>query len=239
MKSFGTHPSFLELDRIALGVIDRDVAEHARSCPDCRGYLERLGEVPRLPASLRGLAPPPRWRRWFALPTWRPLAFAGAAGALAAVAVVVALPGGPGGPQVAPVHAGSGPAYVAAKGLATVAVWVKHGEEIRLWDGVAALAPGDRVQLEIEPGPDHRWFALVAGDEHTRLAVGELEPERRHLLPRSFVLDGAPGPEELVVLLAPGPLPDHRLDEAAAGAEPGVKAIRLVIPKAAPEEVVP
>jgi hypothetical protein len=239
MKSCGTHPSFLELDRIVLGVSDRGVAEHARSCPDCRGYLERLGDAPRVPPAILALGRPSRWRRWLALPDWRPLTFAGAAGALAAVALVVMLPGGAAEPPVAPVTAGSGPAYVAAKGLATVAVWVKHGEEIRLWDGVGALAPGDRVQLEIEPGPDHRWFALVAGDQHTRLAVGELEPERRHLLPRSFVLDGAPGPEELVVLLAPEPLPDHRLAEAASGAEPGVKAIRLVIPKLDREEVVP
>ena len=228
MNSIQAHPSFLALDRLVLGKPEGEVVEHVRGCELCRAHLERLLSTAPLPQALRNLGGPSVWRRWLAQTTPKQLAFGGLAGACAAAAVVVMLPGGPGATP------GTGstepPGYLAAKGLATVAVWVKHGDDVRLWDGAGAVTPGDRLQLEIEPGT-HRWFALLAGEEGVRVAEGDLEPERRHLLPRSFVVDGAPGSETLVVVLAAERLDEETLDAAARGEEPATKAIRLVIPK--------
>jgi hypothetical protein len=109
-------------------------------------------------------------------------------------------------------------------------VWIKHGDDVRLWDGAASVAPGDRLQLEIEPA-QHRWYALLGGANGVPLSEGALEPERRHLLPRSFVVDAAPGAETLTVVLAGAPLPPDRLVAATRGEERQAKTIRLVIPK--------
>ena len=70
------------------------------------------------------------------------------AGAAAAMAVVLVAPAPP-------------PAYVAPKGMPSVAVYLARGERSVLWNGSDALRPGDRIRLKIAP-EGYSWLSVSA-----------------------------------------------------------------------------
>src|SRR5439155_8785211 len=150
-RSMNGHPSFLELDRLALGSADPQAAAHIESCETCRAQVSRVQQAPPVPAWVGNLGSAKSSRR-----TW----WAGSVGALAAIALVliVATPrrgrnGDPG-----------------AKGAPSVAVYVKRGDVVSLWDGHAPFASGDALRLKISPqGFGRVAVASVQGDTITEL----------------------------------------------------------------------
>jgi len=197
----GAHPSFRELDRIALGDDLPLAHRHASACDACAAYLGSH-PAPHMTAPLAA----PRRRR---LPR---LALIGApALAAAAVAVALLLPSPPKEP------------WVATKGAPSVSLFVMRGATLSRWDGSAPFQPGDRIRLRVAPqGFTH--VAVAAFDPLTKTWVplfeGEVAGDEK-LLPGSWELDAAPGSERILVALDTGPV---RLDGAAWSRE-------LVLPK--------
>lgn len=244
------HPSFRELDLVALGEERPGVRQHLATCSTCTAHVETLGRPLVLPVWENG----PRrtlWRGW--LPT-----LGGAAAA--ALAAAVFLPwGGFGGvegtsrvprtdritdvadrmpPRPASVDGTgarptghSGPSdlagtWVAAKGSPSVGIYVKRGNQLRLWDGESPVLPGDRLRIRISPR-GYRHVALASRAQNGRLtplfegAVGEAED---FLIPGSWEVDDQGGQEELVIGLGNVPVD---LETAPWRTE-------LTLPKAAP-----
>jgi len=179
-----THPSFLALDREALGVGEDETRAHLETCEQCRVHVQAVSTQPAMPAAIR----PRRARR-----AWP---FALAFGAVASLALLwVAVPQ-------------DGPA-IQAKGHASVAVFVKRGTEVFMWDGKTPLRVDDRVQLMIEPaGMDHVY--VRDGEGHTMYS-GALQSELT-TLPLSWRIDAAGSSETFSVVLSAFELRDDELD---------------------------
>jgi hypothetical protein len=186
------HPSFLALDGLRLGVPDAALDAHLAGCARCRGYVQALGEAPAPPAWLEGVPAPatraPR-RPWMALS----LAFA------AAAVLVVALPR-----AWRPPDAG-----VREKGAPVLAVHLKRGAAVFVWDGRTPLREGDRVRLEVH-GAAYRFVSVAtagaAGAGPAVMYAGPLAAQGATLLPMSFRVSGAGDEEVLDVLLAKAPI---------------------------------
>jgi hypothetical protein len=186
MSEADRHPSFLQLDRIALGADAPEWSSHVSACPRCSAYVNRQ----RQPVNA------PEWTR---IPRLRILPFRwlpslAAAGAVASLALALFA-----------VRASAPPTD--AKGAPSVAVYVQRGDTIALWDGQQPLAPGDRLQLEIRPE------GMPAVAVALRTPAGEWEPLYQGRLtaptgriPESWRLDATPGPETLGIALSHEPL---------------------------------
>jgi hypothetical protein len=70
-----THPSFLELDRAALGQGAPLTADHVKGCPRCQAHLKTLEEPIAVPAWATALRRPQTERK----PSWWALVLLGAA----------------------------------------------------------------------------------------------------------------------------------------------------------------
>lgn len=213
------HPSYLALDRAALGGLSRDLEQHVDECAECRSYLEALAEPPQelglLEARRRFERAPRASRRWL----W-------AAAPVAAAAVALLFVGSrPSNVEEAP--------YVGVKGFSSVWIYVKRGTDTQLWDGKRVLRPGDQLRLKVDPGSARHVevFAAKAAEEPDRLYVGEVVPGEIAMLPDAWELDGQAGAEQLFVVLSSGPVepawPAWRDGKAA----PGVSVLSFVLPK--------
>ncbi len=176
------HPSFLELDRIALGVDAASATRtHLATCQRCRLHVERLSHHEPVPAWVRELAPSRPARRWWMV---------GGGFALAAALALVLLVFVRHEPE---------PSYTTVKGAPTVAVHIKRGDEVFIWDGVEPVMPGDRLRLEVATTEHRRVQVLTAGD--VVLFDAPLPATGSLLLPAAWEVDGAPGAEVLTVVL--------------------------------------
>lgn len=190
------HPSFLALDRSAFVELDGDVAAHVTGCEQCSRYVASLRVQPELPADLavramRAPAPGVRWWPW-----------------LVAVAVAVLL-----------VWAGAGASSPSTrvKGAPSAELFVKRGEVVVTWFEEMTLREGDRLQIRL--GPTAFSTLEVRGNDEV-LFRGALPDAGAFLVPGSFRVDAAPGPERLELRLE-GP-----------GLEPAV--LRFSLNKGAP-----
>lgn len=184
------HPSYLELDRIALGAAP---GEHVASCPRCRAYVDSVAPIDgAAPGWVGALAGGPR------RPRWRWLGGGAMVLAVATIALVVAWPR----PSRRPAST--------AKGGPAVAVHIKRGDHVFTWDGRAAIQPGDRLRLEVSPaGFAHVGVFTPTGERLLPLYHAELPGTA--VLPPAWEVDRAPGPEILVVVLSDRPVADARL----------------------------
>lgn len=179
------HPSFLELDRGALGSVSEELRRHLDACPTCRAYAERLQQPLPIPAWVRDEAarsgPAARVRAWLG-----PLAALVAAAAVFAVVLPLRKP------------------WVAAKGQASVALYLKRGEQVSLWDGRSRVRPGDLLRLQVVPeAQEHVLVAVSAASGGLEvLYQGSVAPRRETLLPESWRVDDTAEPETLVVALS-------------------------------------
>ena len=188
-----THPSFLALDRAALGAaLDPAARAHVEGCARCQAHVDRVRR-PEAPAPwLRALPParPASWRAW----RW------GGGLALAAAAcafLLFARARGDGRDD----HADA----ITAKGAPEVLLHIKRGDSVMTWDGAAAVLPGDRLRLEIAASGYRRVQVIGAGG-----ALLHDAPLRESgLLPLAWKVDDQPGPETLTVILS-----DHPRDRA-------------------------
>ena len=162
------HPSFLQLDRLALGSADPQVAAHVESCETCRAQLSRVQQAPPVPAWVGDLRSAKSSRR-----TW----WAGSVGALAAIGLVLMIASPRRGPDGDP----------GAKGAPSVAVYVKRGDVVSLWDGRAPFAPGDALRLKISPqGFGRVAVASLQGDTITELYAAPVTAHGASVLPPSW-----------------------------------------------------
>lgn len=193
------HISALQLDALALGVLDGDTAAqvraHLASCARCRRDQAAAAELRAhftMRIAPRGLAArwPPRWL-WLAIPV------------LGVVCLFLALR-----PSASAI-----PEY-AAKGDAAWQVFAnRDGETFVVHDG-EVLAPGDRIQFVVLPGgPRYLLVASVDGSGAATIyypygGARSAPTDGQWVEPAdSIVLDHAPGPERIYALISDEPLP--------------------------------
>jgi hypothetical protein len=208
------HPSFLELDRLALGVGLASSVEHAAGCSTCSAYVSRRKQPSAVPAWVEHVRP--GRARW----AWR-----GGVTALAAAAALIA---------VVTTSQLRQPDTIAVKGTPSVALHVKRGERTSRWDGASPFQPGDALRAEVAPA-GFTQVALVSrsGDTYAVLYSGPVEPEGVTLLPGGWRLDAAPGPETLLVVFSRSPMTPEQVGQLESGDErsAGVWSERIVLPK--------
>lgn len=206
MKDLFPHPSFFELDRLALSSDPAPSNPHLASCPECLAHVERL----------RQKLPPPRWLDAMAQPRpqpqesqWSIWAGGFAAAAFAALAAIHIL---------SPTERHPPDPEIRAKGLPAVAVFIKHDASVKRWDGLGQVHPGDSLRLEVNPA-HFKFVTVVAPAAQGTFQVlfrGPVPQGQPTLLPQSLRVDGSGGPERLRILLTDGPLADADLTSTTA-----------------------
>ncbi|MDF3065456.1 MAG: hypothetical protein K0R38_1057 [Polyangiaceae bacterium] len=223
MSRLGTqHPSYLALDRAALGGLSSELSQHVSECDECRAYLETLAQAP--PASgliaVRGELERRRTaqrRRWWAV---APLA-----AAALALLFVTARPGTSTDAENAP--------YIGVKGFPSVWVYVKREAETKLWDGKRAFHPGDRVRLKLDPGAFRRVAVYSARGEAPPelLFEGDVPPGQTSALPDAWELDAEPSAEKLFVVLSDEPVTPRWSEWKDGKTAPGLAVLTFTLPK--------
>lgn len=221
-----SHPSYLALDRAALGTASADLAQHLESCGECRGYVESLAESAPASGLVRvrqRLAAEQRSRvRW--LFTLTPLV-AVAAGVVLFVAVrpQPELPAGP--RDQAP--------YVGTKGFTSVWIYVKHGANSELWDGKRPVFAGDRLRLKLDPGQFRHVavYSVKGPDAPSLLYASDVKPGESFTLPDAWEVDGEPGAERLLVIFSSKAVEPAWPNWLAGKAPPDVTLLPFVLPK--------
>jgi hypothetical protein len=217
------HPSYLALDRAALGSPSPELRAHLESCGACRSYVESLTEAPPISAL-------PRLRRQAEHQTrklrraWWTLAPLAAAFALLFFGLR---------PSERATDASFG--YVGAKGFASVWIYVKRGASTELWDGKHPLSTGDQLRLKVDPGEYTRVevYSLKRLDAPERLYAGDAVPGVTRTLPDAWELDAEPGAERLVVVLSGSPVTPSFPEWWNGQATPGISVLRFELPKLA------
>jgi hypothetical protein len=212
------HPSFLALDRHALGVAQPDVAAHVASCETCRARVAAPAPTAAVPAWAREL--PPRRRAWFLWPvSTRPRAFGLAAAALACAALVWVTGGKIGTP------AGSHD-YVGTKGGPELWLYVKRDDSVALWNGSDPVIPGDLLRLKIQPdrfkhvtvfGAARTATTTATAGGYSRLYDSAIASGEPTALPFSLKVDTQPGDESLLVVLGSAEVRPDQVDKLLAG----------------------
>jgi hypothetical protein len=204
------HPSSLQLDALSLGAGEASTAAHVKECARCAAHLSRVEQnlpvpswVGELGSSQRG-----RLRRRFWLYRWSLVAVVVVAGGAALVRLKPRT-----AEQLDP----------GAKGTPSIAVYIKRGGAVSLWDGQAPVQPGDAVQLKVAAeGYSRVTVSAVQEGMLTQLYAGPAAGET--LLPRSWTVDDAPGPEVMLVAFSRSPL-SKAGQEAALASLPRTREI--------------
>jgi hypothetical protein len=211
-----------------LGASSSDVTEHLASCKECRRYLEGLREAPPISTLLpirAGIAQALRDRQ----KTLR-LRWAGATSAILAAACLLLIVG-----RIKPSMVDQLPAYVGAKGLSSVWIYVKRGSATKLWDGKQAIAAGDRVRIKVDPAGYGRVdvYSLKNADAPELLYSGSVAPTESVILPDAWEIDSEPGAERLMVVFSNEPVKPNWGRWLRGEVEPGVVMLPFVLPKGA------
>jgi hypothetical protein len=173
------HPSFLALDRHALGDSTPAVSSHVDECLTCRAHVETARVAAPIPARVLELKPAPR-TRWWEL-RWVQMLVPLAATVLVAVVLINREPGDD----------------VRAKGSPTAIAWVKHGDEVSVWKG-APLVPGDSVRFQV--AMEH--FTRVTVIDATAKSVLYEAVVTNETMTPAWTLDAAPGGDVVWVVLS-------------------------------------
>lgn len=217
------HPSYLALDRAALGAPSTEVTAHLADCADCRRYVDTLTETPPESAILpirAGIARAQRAQR---------VRWLGAASALAAAACLLLFVGRTKPPSV------ERPApYVGAKGFSSVWIYVKRGSTTKLWDGKQSLTGGDRLRIKVDPAGYRRVEVYSVKDPEAPelLYSGSVAPTQSVTLPDAWEIDSEPGAERLFVVFSNGPVKPTWSKWLRGEVERGVVVLPFVLPKA-------
>ena len=215
----GSHPSFLQLDRLAAGASVEDaVRDHVETCAECSAYVREL----RTPAALPDWLPsvenaeaepravrPDRSSDGHARPSRSgPRGPRRALRAMITVSAVAAasVAGFGLGPAVLnSLNAVSGPEYSTVRGEPSVGLYIKRGARVWLWDGQATIRPHDQLRLKVVP-EGYRHVTVFTPNNIARLKMiysARIDPRQPHLLPRAWRVDDSGSDERLVVVLAP------------------------------------
>ena len=230
----GPHPSFLELERHALGAARAETAAHLASCEICRGRLPPVEANAEAPAWALRLAP----RRaapfaWPFAPRLRTLGW-GAAAFACAVALWFA-----GGHLRAPATVGGGDPYVGTKGGPELWLYVKRQERVEVWNGTDPIHPGDLLRLKVQPDRYRHISVFGRGrspDAYVRLYDAALGSEPT-VLPFAWKVDAQPGDETLLVVLGPDAVAPDAIPAVLSPRDGGRHwTRRLVLAKAVPRD---
>jgi hypothetical protein len=195
-------------------------------CPRCAGFLREAEVALPRPGWLAGVeraadaghpAAAPRWRPTLPKWAWPALPAAAALGAVLLVALVRQHDD-----RSTDQRARELATRTTTKGTPAVAVYVKRGSDVFLWDGRARIRPQDRLRLQIRAeGYTHVSVASLASPNEVAVVLYEGPlAEGAVLLPLSFRVDDRSGPEVVSVVLARAPVAGslHRRLEGPAGA---------------------
>jgi hypothetical protein len=177
------HPSYALLDAAALGdeSAAAQIAPHLGDCAACRDHI-KAAQMPADDLALARLQ-----RRAQETPKQASVirwSYAAAAALVCVLAVGVAN-------VLAPRHD-----VVTTKGAPSVAVYVKRGDTVFLWNGRAPLKVGDTIRLKIVP--EDARFVEVRSDSGEALYHGALSPPETEL-PVAWRLDDRGTSERLRV----------------------------------------
>jgi hypothetical protein len=221
-----THPSDYALDR-GCGEIDAHVAGCA-ACRERRAVAARLDTqferdvMPRTLGRVRARLHEPSRRR----PGWWLIGCGLGATAVAALLLIVVRPRPP----------SSDPAWDGIKGpvsaghATTLSVFIKRGDRVRVLEPGQPLRAGDALRF-VARLDRPRFVELRARDasgrERTLFPEGPtaVQVQPGQVLPGGFVVDAAPGPERLTVLLGDRPFAVGR------PASDDVDIVRMELPK--------
>jgi hypothetical protein len=161
--------SWLRLERLAAGAVDREAADHLAACPACARCLAELRADVVL---LRPIATPTRRARW-----WR-LAVPAMAFAAAALVLLMVWPRPPGDRDD----------VVRVKGVGDVIVGVirERGGAIR--DDARSFRPGDRWKVVVTCPPEAAVWIEVDVDGDRPLPPAQIACGNRVALPGAFEL---------------------------------------------------
>lgn len=216
------HPSFLALDRAALGGTSPGLNQHLDGCAQCRGYVESLGEPPMASGLVdvrRTLEQRRKTMSWL----W---ALVPAVAAACGLVLIVRHPQ-PDLPHAPP------PPYVAAKGFLSVWIYVKHGANTELWDGKKPLFVGDQLRLKVDPGRFRRVevYSVKPPGAPTLLYAGSVVPGQSATLPEAWEVDAEPGAEQLLVTFSNEAIKPAWPDWLQGKVQPGVSVLPFTLPK--------
>ena len=177
--SSSSHPSFLELDRHALGVGRPDTPAHVASCETCRARLGQADPAPSVPAWALRLDARPRARfAWASSPRLRPLGWGVTA---FACALVLWIATGHLRTRATGIGADTD-TYVGTKGGPDIWLYVKRGERVELWNGSDPVHPGDLLRLKVQPDR-YRHVSVFGGNKapnaYTRLYDAAVAADHR------------------------------------------------------------
>ncbi len=219
MNAHPPHPSFFELDRLALKAEPAELERILGSCPECLRHVNSVKQSLPIPAWVRDVSVPKPRSPW-----WSPMLLGAAGLATVSVALLVLRP-----------LVQEPTDEVRAKGVPSVTVLIRHDSTIGPWDGTSPVKPGDSLQLQISPaGFRHVTVAVPSGSGKPEvLFQAAIAKEGSTLLPQSFRVDAVGTAEHLSVLLSKRPLRDDELSRPPSGSpgRDGVWSIELVIPK--------
>lgn len=216
-----THPSYLALDRAALGEVPEPLRAHLLACGNCSAYVASLNDAPPLANELELRRKVERARRAQLRKWWALVPVAAAACGLLFLGQRALAP--------QPVEHG----YVGAKGFSSVWIYVKHGNGTELWDGKRTLFVGDKLRLKVDPGHFRRVevYSVPSAETAERLFAGDVRPGESFTLPDAWELDAAPGVERLVVVFSNEPVAPVWTDWLEGKVQPGISVLPFHLPK--------
>lgn len=221
--SSSQHPSFLALDRAALGAPSSEVTKHLTGCDECRRYVQELSQPPRAAELSRIRADVARNDRRAVRVRWL-----AAASTLAAAACLLLFAA-----RIRPHDSEQPASYVGAKGFSSVWIYVKRGSTTQLWDGKQSIAGGDRLRIKVDPaGYRHvEVYSAKAAEAPELLYSGSVTPTQSITLPDAWEIDQEPGAERLFVVFSSGPVKPTWSKWLRGEVEPGVTVQPFVLPK--------
>jgi hypothetical protein len=208
-----SHPSYLELDRHALGAgCDPGTAAHLAGCERCRDYVATARPADVVPAWVAELGATPRKR---VKPWWL------AAGVAAAAALVL-------------IWRSPSELYVGTKGMPSAFVYVHRDHTTTLWDQTP-LHAGDRIRLEVAPEEFEQVTVFstdAQGNKAEPLYAGRTKPFTRTLLPKAWQLDAVGHAEHLAVVFSHAELSREAASALFRARDPAeVRIVRLTLQK--------
>ena len=139
-----THPSFMILDQLALGIESATARDHLATCEACEAHVRKVSAGASYPV---GFVPARKSRSWIY-------------GLVAAASVAVMM------------VAIQDHELTRAKGGPGVAVYVKRGDDVFLWKHAVPLRQDDRIRLNVD-GHGLRYVRIVS-EQGVTLYEGEL-----------------------------------------------------------------
>ena len=194
----------LQLDALTLHAGDPATAAHAQQCTRCSDHLARVQRELPVPEWVRELGSSPRAR---ARSRWWGYRVSAVLGSVLVIAIGAAALRGQ-RPEPEDVDPG-------AKGMPSVAVYIRRQGAVSLWDGQAPVRVGDGLQLKVAAGGYSRVTVSALQDGAlTELYAGPASGET--MLPQSWIVDDGAGPEILLVAFSRSPLTKANQEAALA-----------------------